>query len=93
MVKYRPDLKGLATTNHPSATACQIKSIQTHPTVVPERGIMITEAVRDQGAILVNWEGRRFIDELKTRDVVSEAALAQEGGSAFLIFDQGAGRT
>lgn len=102
VVKYRPDLKGFATTNHPGATGdgidmavrigaatCQIESIQTHPTVVPERGIMITEAVRGQGAILVNREGRRFIDELETRDVVSEATLAQEGGSAFLIFDQG----
>jgi fumarate reductase flavoprotein subunit len=102
VVKYRPDLEGFATTNHPGATGdgidmairvgaatCQIGSIQTHPTVVPVRGIMITEAVRGQGAILINREGKRFIDELQTRDVVSEAILAQEGGSAFLVFDQG----
>ncbi|MGI6557415.1 MAG: flavocytochrome c [Limnochordia bacterium] len=102
VVKYRPDLKGFATTNHPGATGdgidmairigaatCQIGSIQTHPTVVPVSGIMITEAVRGQGAILINREGKRFIDELQTRDVVSEAILAQEGGSAFLVFDQG----
>lgn len=49
---------------------------------------MITEAVRGEGAILVNRDGKRFIDELETRDVVSKAILDQKGKSAFLIFDE-----
>jgi fumarate reductase flavoprotein subunit len=49
---------------------------------------MIGEAVRGQGAILVNKKGARFIDELKTRDVVSAAILDQEGGTSYLVFDQ-----
>ena len=62
--------------------------IQTHPTVVHKKTAMITEAVRGEGAILVNREGKRFISELETRDVVSKAELEQTGKSAFLVFDQ-----
>ena len=40
-------------------------------------------------AILINRDGKRFINELETRDVVSKAELAQKGASAFLVFDQG----
>lgn len=101
VVQYRPDLKGFGTTNGPGATGdaldlvsalnvelVDITEIQTHPTVVPEKNKMITEAVRGNGAILVNRDAKRFINELETRDVVSEAELSQEGKTAFLIFDQ-----
>ncbi len=96
---YIPSLKGFATTNHPGATGdgivmaekigaalVDIKEIQTHPTYAPGKE-MITEAVRGNGAILVNKKGERFIDELKTRDVVSAAILAQEGKVAYLVFE------
>lgn len=49
---------------------------------------MVTESVRGGGAILVNQEGKRFTDEMGTRDVVSAAEIAQPGGYAYLIFDQ-----
>ncbi|MDX9784653.1 MAG: flavocytochrome c [Spirochaetia bacterium] len=94
-----PSLKGFATTNHPGATGdgilmaekvgaalIDMKEIQTHPTYAPGKE-MITEAVRGNGAILVNKKGERFIDELATRDVVSEAILAQEGKSSYLLFE------
>jgi fumarate reductase flavoprotein subunit len=94
-----PSLKGFATTNQPGATGdgivlaekvgaalVDMAEIQTHPTYAPDKE-MITEAVRGNGAILVNKKGSRFIDELKTRDVVSAAILEQEGGIAYLIFD------
>ncbi len=95
-----PDLLGFGTTNHRGATGdaiqmlgdsvawVDLEQIQTHPTVVPERNIMITEAVRGNGAIMVGREGTRFVNELGTRDVVSESILAQPGGTAFLLFDQ-----
>lgn len=102
VTRYAPNLEGFATTNHPGATGegilmaveigaatVQMENIQTHPTVVPKMGIMITEAVRGTGAILVNRQGERFINELSTRDVVSKAILEQENGTAFLLFDQG----
>ncbi|WP_319562568.1 flavocytochrome c [Marispirochaeta sp.] len=102
IVQYKPELKGFGTTNHPGATGdaldlvkglnvalVDIEQIQTHPTVVPVRNTMITEAVRGNGAILVNRDAERFVSELETRDVVSDAELAQEGETAFLLFDQG----
>lgn len=101
IVKYKPELKGFGTTNAPSATGdglnlvtpfnadyVDLEQIQTHPTVVPVKNLMITEAVRAQGAILVNREGKRFVQELDTRDVVSKAELEQTGSTAFLVFDQ-----
>ena len=49
---------------------------------------MLTEAVRGNGAILVSRTGKRFVDEMETRDVVSAAILAEPGKTAFLVFDQ-----
>lgn len=93
-------LAGFGTTNHAGATGSGIimgqaigadvvdmDQIQTHPTVVPSNGHMITEAVRGNGAILVNAKGERFVNELATRDVVSAAILEQEGQTAYLVFD------
>lgn len=102
VVKYKPELKGFGTTNQPGATGdafpmaekldaalVDMEQIQTHPTVVPGKNEMITEGVRGEGAILVNKAGKRFINELETRDVVSKAILDQEGKTAFLLFDTG----
>ncbi len=102
VVSYKPSLAGFGTTNHPGATGDAIalvapfdaafvdmEQIQTHPTVVPVKNTMITEAVRGNGAIMVNREGRRFESELATRDVMSDAILNQTGKTAFLVFDQG----
>ena len=44
--------------------------------------MLITESVRGDGAILVNQEGKRFTNELLTRDKVSAAELEQTGGYA-----------
>ncbi|MBU5482895.1 flavocytochrome c [Clostridium sp. MSJ-11] len=99
-VKYNEKLKGFGTTNHPGATGdgilmaeklgaqlTQMEEIQTHPTVVPKNGFMITEAVRGNGAILVNRDGKRFVNEIGTRDVVSNAILDQKEKTAYLLFD------
>lgn len=101
VVKYRPDLAGFGTTNHKGATGdaialvapfdvalVQMEQIQTHPTVVPGKSVMITEAVRGNGAILVNREGKRFCNEMLTRDVVSADILAQTGKTAYLVFGE-----
>lgn len=102
VVKYNPALKGFSTTNHNGATGdcieiaeklgadfVDMKEIQTHPTVVPEKAVMIAETVRGNGAILVNKEGNRFFNELDTRDAVSKAILSQKDGMAYIIFDDG----
>ncbi len=81
VAKYDPKLKGFAATNHPGATgdgldvAMQagadtrdLEWVQAHPTLSPRGGVMVTEAVRGNGAILVNREGDRFVNEITTRD-------------------------
>lgn len=49
--------------------------VQIHPTVLyskkPGRGFLISESVRGEGAVLLNSQGERFVDELLPRDVVS----------------------
>ncbi|MGL6168951.1 MAG: flavocytochrome c [Fusobacteriaceae bacterium] len=95
-----PALKGFGTTNHKGALGegitmlkklnadmIDLDQIQTHPTVVPADSTMITEAVRGNGAILINRDAKRFVNELETRDVVSKAELNQKQGTAYLIFD------
>ena len=102
VTSLQPSLKGFATLNHPGATGdafgwvtaiggatIQMANIQIHPTAEATNHILITEAVRGNGAILVNHESKRFCNEMDTRDVVSAAILAQTRGEAFLIFDQG----
>lgn len=101
VISYKPEFEGFGTTNHKGATGdafgwiekfnvalTQMDEIQTHPTVVPGNGTMITEAVRGNGAILVNRDGKRFCTEMATRDVMSKAILAQKEKTAFLVFDQ-----
>ena len=101
VTSLQPSLSGFATLNHPGATGdalgwvtviggatIQMANIQIHPTAEATNHILITEAVRGNGAILVNVGGQRFCNEMDTRDVVSAAILDQETGEAFLVFDQ-----
>lgn len=101
VAEIKPELKGFVTTNAPTITGdgiwmaqaigadvVDMDQIQIHPTVEQETASLITEGVRGDGAILVNQEGKRFVDEVSTRDVVSAAEIAQTGGYAYLIFDQ-----
>ena len=71
------------------AEAFDLEWIQIHPTQATGSKTLISETVRGAGAILVNRQGRRFVNEVTTRDKVSAAVLAQTGQSAFLIFDAG----
>lgn len=98
---YRPDLVGFSTTNHPGATGdgivmakeigaalVDMDQIQTNPTVEPVTHIVLSESVRGNGAIMVNVEGKRFVCEMLTRDVLSAAILEQPEKYAYLIFDK-----
>lgn len=59
-----------------------------HPTTDPETGYLFTEGLRGVGAILINKEGKRFTNELLTRDVVSKNILAQTDKVAYLVVNQ-----
>ena len=101
IVENNPALAGYVSTNAPGATGDGIKmaqavgadvvdmdQIQLHPTVEQRTRMLITEAVRGNGAILVNKEGKRFVNEMETRDFVSAAEIKQTDGCAYVIFDQ-----
>ncbi len=54
-----------------------IDYIQIHPTTFysdkKERSFLISESVRGEGAVILNAEGKRFVDELLPRDIVTKA--------------------
>ena len=101
VVSYKPELAGFMTTNAAGiqgqgiemataigAATVDMDQIQIHPTVQFDTASLITEGLRGDGAILVNADGLRFIDEVGTRDVVSAAEIAQPGSFSWLIVDQ-----
>jgi fumarate reductase flavoprotein subunit len=102
ITNVRPDLEGYVTTNQIGSTGDGIKmiealggttvdmdQIQVHPTVQQDKSYLIGEAVRGEGSILVNSEGTRFVNELTTRDKVTEAINALPEKAATLVFDSG----
>ncbi|WEG73280.1 flavocytochrome c [Vagococcus intermedius] len=99
---YNKDLDGFVTTNQAGSqgdgikmiekmggTTVDMKEIQIHPTVEQETSFLITEAVRGEGALLINQSGQRFVNELETRDNVSAAIIALKEHAAYLVFDEG----
>ena len=101
MASFNPALANAVTTNHAGATGdgilmaeaigadtVDMDQIQLHPTVYQETGLLVSESVRSMGGILVNAEGKRFCNDLATRDAVSNAELEQPGAYAYIIFDQ-----
>ena len=100
--KEKPELKGYVTTNQEGSTGDGIRmieklggqtvdmdQIQIHPTVQQDKGVLIGEAVRGEGGILVSQDGKRFTNEMGTRDNVSAAITELPEKSAYLIFDAG----
>ncbi len=101
---YNANLKGYISTNAPGiqgqgitmgeevgAATVDMEQIQLHPTVhvaEDKSANLITEGLRGDGAILVNKEGKRFYDEVSTRDKVSAAENEQTDGVVWLIVDQ-----
>ena len=101
VVQYKPELAGFMTTNAAGiqgqgilmateigAATVDMEQIQIHPTVQADTASLITEGLRGDGAILVNANGERFIDEVGTRDVVSAAEIAQPDSFSWLVVDQ-----
>lgn len=100
--EVRSDLKGYVTTNQEGSTGdgitmieklggttVDMDQIQVHPTVQQEKSYLIGEAVRGEGAILVTNQGKRFTNELDTRDNVTAAINKLPDKSAYLVFDSG----
>ncbi len=76
------------------ADLADLEFCQFHPTALALPGtrfdgLLITEAVRGEGATLLDASGRRFTDELAPRDAVTAAILdrMEADGSAHVLLD------
>jgi L-aspartate oxidase len=72
---------GLSLAAAAGADLADLELMQFHPTALaaggPADGFLITEAVRGEGATLLNAEGERFVDELAPRDQVALAVESE----------------
>src|SRR3990170_2194193 len=64
------------------APLADLEFVQFHPTVLADDGLLLTEALRGEGAILLDGEGRRFTDELAPRDVAARPGPGRRPGGA-----------
>ncbi|TKB50739.1 flavocytochrome c [Ferrimonas aestuarii] len=64
-----------------------MESIQTYPVCHVDSGVIaLIGDSRFFGAMLVNKEGNRFVEELERRDVISRAILSQTNQQAYLLW-------
>lgn len=67
--------------------------IQTYPICDPISGVIeLIADSRFDGAIMLNQEGKRFVEELKRRDVLSEAILKQTGNYCWVLWNDNIGK-
>ena len=68
---------GIMLARQAGASVADLEFVQFHPTAlagVPGReGFLITEAIRGEGALLLDAQGERFVEELAPRDEVARA--------------------
>jgi L-aspartate oxidase len=69
--------EGLLLAHRAGASLADLEFVQFHPTAVATDngadGLLVTEAVRGEGATLLDASGERFVDELAPRDEVARA--------------------
>ena len=75
---------GVAMTLRQGIPAEDMEFFQFHPTGIYRLGILITEGVRGEGGVLINGEGKRFMEtyaptvkDLASRDVISRAMFLE----------------
>ena len=80
--------EGITMAKNIGAQVVNMGLIQTYPMCDPNSGaIELIDDARFEGAILVNQEGKRFVEELQRRDVMSKAILEQTGKYCYAIFN------
>lgn len=95
-----PDMPILASTNSPGATGdglvmasavgAKLRDVDVvtfHPTTLPLTGLAVPKSVRVDGAILINHQGRRFVNELGPAGQVAQAVIDLPQHEAWLIVD------
>lgn len=72
------------------ANLIDMEYIQTYPTCDAETGALLYVANMrlENRAICINKEGKRFVEEMERRDVISEAVKQQTDGIGYMVFTQ-----
>jgi L-aspartate oxidase len=73
---------GIAMAYRAGAAVADLEFVQFHPTALAGSSLLLSEALRGDGALLVDSHGDRFVEELAPRDVVARAIDAR--GTALL---------
>lgn len=103
-VKYNPEMdESILSTDSVGATGdCHIMAekagaelvdmqyIQTYPTCDTQSGALlyVGNMRLENRAICVNKEGKRFVEEMQRRDVISNAVKEQTDGVGYMVFNQ-----
>lgn len=74
--------EGMAVAYRAGAALADLEFMQFHPTTLVDSSLLLSEALRGEGAVLLDDSGRRFTDELAPRDVVAREIAAR--GTALL---------
>ena len=73
---------GIAAAYRAGAAVADLEFTQFHPTTLVDSSLLLSEALRGEGALLLDENGHRFTDELAPRDVVAREIAAR--GTALL---------
>jgi L-aspartate oxidase len=74
--------QGILLAYRAGAAVADLEFVQFHPTALSGSSLLLSEALRGAGALLLDDRGERFTDELAPRDVVARAINAH--GAALL---------
>jgi L-aspartate oxidase len=74
--------EGMAAAYRAGAALADLEFTQFHPTTLVDSSLLLSEALRGEGALLLDERGERFTDELAPRDVVAREIAAR--GTALL---------
>ena len=74
--------EGIAAAYRAGAAVADLEFVQFHPTTLVDSSLLLSEALRGEGALLLDEDGNRFTDELAPRDVVAREIAAR--GSVLL---------
>ena len=69
--------EGTAAAYRAGAALADLEFVQFHPTTLVDSSLLLSEALRGEGALLLDDEGNRFTDELAPRDVVAREIAAR----------------
>ena len=77
---------GITAAYRAGAAVADLEFMQFHPTTLVDSSVLLSEALRGEGALLLDERGERFTDELAPRDVVAREIAAR--GTALLDLRQ-----